>query len=62
VINPEEATKVRRIFSLYLELKNLLPVVEELDKRGWTNKLWHSKKGLPKGGRAVRQMQRACTC
>jgi hypothetical protein len=30
VINPEEATKVRRIFTLYLELKNLLPVVEEL--------------------------------
>ena len=52
VINPEEATKVRRIFSLYLELKNLMPVVEELDKRGWTNKLWHSKKGLPKGGRS----------
>ncbi len=51
VINSEEATKVRRIFSLYLELKNLLPVVHELDKRGWTNKLWHSKKGLPKGGR-----------
>lgn len=47
----EEATKVRRIFSLYLELKNLLPVVEELDKRGWNNKLWQSKKGLPKGGR-----------
>ena len=52
VINPEEATKVRRIFSLYLEMKNLLPVVNELDERGWTNKLWHSKKGLPKGGRA----------
>jgi len=52
VVNPEEATKVRRIFSLYLELKNLMPVVEELDKRGWTNKLWHSKKGLPKGGRS----------
>jgi site-specific DNA recombinase len=52
VINPEEATKVRRIFSLYLEMKNLLPVVNELDDRGWTNKLWHSKKGLPKGGRA----------
>jgi site-specific DNA recombinase len=51
VINPEEATKVRRIFSLYLEMKNLMPVVEELDKRGWKNKLWHSKKGLPKGGR-----------
>ncbi len=51
VINAEEATQVRRIFSLYLELKNLLPVVEELDKRGWTNKSWHSKKGLPKGGR-----------
>jgi hypothetical protein len=27
-------------------------VVNELDDRGWTNKLWHSKKGLPKGGRA----------
>ena len=52
VVNLEEATKVRRIFSLYLELKNLMPVVEELDKRGWTNKLWHSKKGLPKGGRS----------
>jgi site-specific DNA recombinase len=52
VVNPEEATKVRRIFSLYLEMKNLLPVVNELDDRGWTNKLWHSKKGLPKGGRA----------
>jgi len=52
VVNPEEATKVRRIFSLYLELKNLMPVVEELDKRGWKNKLWHSKKGLPKGGRS----------
>ena len=52
VINSEEATQVRRIFSLYLELKNLLPVVQELDERGWTNKLWHSKKGLPKGGRA----------
>ncbi len=33
-------------------MKNLLPVVNELDERGWTNKLWHSKKGLPKGGRA----------
>ena len=52
VVNPEEATKVRRIFSLYLELKNLMPVVEELDKRGWKNKLWYSKKGLPKGGRS----------
>ncbi len=52
VINPEEATKVRRIFTLYLEMKNLMPVVEELEKRGWKNKLWHSKKGLPKGGRS----------
>ncbi len=51
LINPEEAIKVRCIFSLYLELKNLLPVVEELDKRGWNNKLWQSKKGLTKGGR-----------
>ena len=51
VINAEEATQVRRIYSLYLELQTLLPVVEELDKRGWKNKLWQSSKGIPKGGR-----------
>lgn len=51
VVNAEEATKVRRIFSLYLELGSLLPVVEELTQRDWCNKDWKTKKGLAKGGR-----------
>jgi len=52
VVNAEEAVRVRRIFSLYLELGSLLPVVEELNRRGWRHKTWKTKKGLPRGGRA----------
>lgn len=51
VINAEEAIQVRRIFSLYLELGSLMPVVEELAKRGWCNKTWSTKKGATRGGR-----------
>jgi len=51
VVNAEEAVRVRRIFSLYLELGSLLPVVEELSRRGWCNKTWTTKKGLSRGGR-----------
>lgn len=52
VVNAEEAVQVRRIFSLYLELESLLPVVEDLRRRGWHNKSWQTKKGLRRGGRA----------
>ncbi len=51
VINAEEAVRVRRVFSLYLELGSLLPVVEEVTRRGWCNKQWKTKKGLSRGGR-----------
>jgi site-specific DNA recombinase len=51
VANAEEAVRVRRIFSLYLELGSLLPVVEELARRGWCNKTWKTKKGSARGGR-----------
>ena len=51
VVNAEEATQVRRIFSLYLELGSMLPVVEELARRGWCNKTWKTKKGATRGGR-----------
>ncbi len=51
VVNAQEAVQVRRIFSLYLELGSLLPVVEELATRGWTNKTWKTRKGLARGGR-----------
>jgi site-specific DNA recombinase len=51
VINADEAARVRRIFGLYLELQSLTPVVEELERRGWTLKEWRTKSGKPKGGR-----------
>jgi len=51
VVNAEEAVQVRRIFSLYLELGSLLPVVEEVTRRGWCNKSWTTKKGMARGGR-----------
>ena len=44
VINAEEATKVRRIFTLYLELRSLTGVAEELARLGWKNKLWHTRR------------------
>ncbi|TWT74805.1 recombinase family protein [Allorhodopirellula solitaria] len=51
VVNAEEATKVRRIFLLYLELQSLTPVSDAVAERKWMNKLWTTKKGLAKGGR-----------
>ncbi len=51
VINPPEAERVRQIFALYLERGSLLPVVEELATRGWTNKLWTTRKGTERGGK-----------
>ena len=51
VINAIEAARVREIFDLYLDLRSLLPVVQELDSRQWTNKIWLTRKGRNKGGR-----------
>lgn len=51
VINGDEATKVRCIFALYLELKSLGSVCIELSKLGWRNKSWRTKKGIIRGGR-----------
>jgi site-specific DNA recombinase len=51
VVNADEAACVRRIFSLYLERGSLLPVVENLAERGWTNKAWTTKRGESHGGR-----------
>jgi site-specific DNA recombinase len=52
VVNAIEAERVRTIFALYLELGSLLPVVQELNKRGWLNKHWATRKGPSKGGKA----------
>jgi site-specific DNA recombinase len=51
MVNATEAARVREIFKLYLSLGSLLPVVEELTRRGWFNKAWKTKKGAAKGGR-----------
>ena len=51
IVNEEEAARVRVAFELYLEHERLLPVVEELDHRGWRNKEWTTRKGTRRGGR-----------
>ena len=45
-----EASRVRQIFDLYLSLGAMLPTVEELARRDWSNKAWRTKKGDAKGG------------
>jgi site-specific DNA recombinase len=50
VVNAAEASRVRQIFDLYLELGALLPVVAELDRRGWRNKSWTTRDGRKRGG------------
>jgi site-specific DNA recombinase len=49
ILNAAEASRVRQIFDLYLELGSLLPVVEELERRGWHNKGWQTKRGRQRG-------------
>lgn len=51
VVNEAEAAQVREIFGLYLANSSLIRTVEELASRGWTNKLWTSRKGKELGGR-----------
>jgi site-specific DNA recombinase len=50
VVNPKEATRVRAIFDLYIEHQALLPVVRELERRGWRTKVWVTRKGRKMGG------------
>jgi site-specific DNA recombinase len=51
VINEEEAGRARAIFALYLQHHGLLPVLEELARRGWRTKQTVSRKGRAHGGR-----------
>jgi site-specific DNA recombinase len=50
VVNPKEAARVRAIFDLYLEHQGLLPVVRELERRGWRTKAWVTRKERKMGG------------
>lgn len=45
VINLDEAKQVRAIFNLYLEHRSLIPVVRQLNQRGWTTKQWTTQDG-----------------
>jgi site-specific DNA recombinase len=53
VVNTTEARRVRAIFELYLKHQALIPVVDELERRGWCNKRWMTRKGTPRGGKPV---------
>jgi site-specific DNA recombinase len=50
-VNEDEAARVRAIFALYLEHESLLPVVQELARRGWVGKCWQTRQGRQRGGR-----------
>jgi site-specific DNA recombinase len=51
LVNEAEAERVRQMFVLFLEHESLLPVVQELERRGWLNKRWQTRKGHERGGR-----------
>jgi site-specific DNA recombinase len=50
VPNEQEAVRVRAVFELYLRHGGLLPVVQELERRGWVTKRWRTHKGRERGG------------
>ncbi len=51
VVNEAEAEQVRAIFARYLELRGLVPVIQDLDARGWTTKDRTSANGHRRGGK-----------
>src|SRR5262249_11379207 len=51
MVNEEEATRVREIFQLYCQHQGLIATVQELERRGWKNKHWQTRKGHERGGR-----------
>jgi len=52
IVNDQEAERVRAIFGLYREHQALVPVVQELARRGWVNKRWRTRKGHSRGGKS----------
>src|SRR5262249_54889232 len=51
VVNATEAQRVRAIFRLYREHQGLVPVLAELQRRGWRNKRWRTRQGSWRGGK-----------
>src|SRR5438445_279549 len=50
VVSEDEAKQLRQIFELYLKHEALIPTVQELQRRGWTNKRFTKRDGAPCGG------------
>jgi len=51
ILNADEAHQVRTIFTLYLDYCAMLPVVRDIDRRGWRTKQWVTRRGETQGGR-----------
>jgi len=51
VVNPAEAHQVRTIFDQYLEHGAMLPVLQDLDLRGWRTKQWTAEASQTRGGK-----------
>ena len=51
IVNENEAARVRAIFELYFEKQSLIATIEELDRKGWINKRWATRKGPERGGK-----------
>jgi site-specific DNA recombinase len=56
VVNTAEAKRVREIFRLFIETPSIIPVAQELNRRGWTLKRWTTKGGRVFGGGAFDQL------
>ena len=52
-VNPEEADRVRQIFSMYIEHGRAMPVVVACRHMGWTTKSWTAKTGRVMGGKPL---------
>jgi site-specific DNA recombinase len=52
IVNEEEASTVRAIYQLYMEHRAMIPVVQEIEQRGWRNKRWITKNGRERGGKS----------
>jgi site-specific DNA recombinase len=67
VVDPDEAVMLREIFDLYLSLRSLIAVAEELNRRAWTTKRSTTKTGSTWGGQPftktrVHQILTNATC
>ena len=51
IVDEDEAVRVRAIFELYLERQSMIATIQELDRRGWVNKRWTTRKGRERGGK-----------